>query len=182
MAKLANKKYGMALFQLAIETGKIDILFDETVALIELFKNEADLLKIITHPQVLPEEKITLLSNIFEGNLSDEMLGLFAIVVKKNREDDLNGILLHFLELVNKHNGHTVADVVSAVELSEVQVETIVKQLNKKLNKQVDVRTTVDSTLIAGLKISVDGLVIDGSVQKQIYDMKNRLLEIQLVQ
>ena len=69
----------------------------------------------------------------------------------------------------------TVAQVISATELSETQVSALSELLSRKLNKEVEVSASTDPSLLGGLYIHVDGCVIDRSVKKQISDMKDSL-------
>ena len=76
MAKLVNKTYGDALFDLAVSEGKTDTLFQEAVELREIFGENPDLLKLLTNPRIEKNEKIQIVENIFGGRASEEILVL----------------------------------------------------------------------------------------------------------
>ena len=72
MAKLVSKTYGDALFELALEEGKLDLLADEVKAVSEIISDNGDLTKLMNHPQIDKEEKVKIIENIFKNRISDE--------------------------------------------------------------------------------------------------------------
>ena len=80
------------------------------------------------------------------------------------------------IEQLGASRGVTVANVASSVELSERQSKRLEKILTEKLGKPIAAFVTVDDSLIGGLRIEVDGRVIDNSVRSQLYDAGQHLL------
>ena len=83
MAKLVSKTYGDALFELALEEGKLDLLADEVKAVSEIISDNGDLTKLMNHPQIDKEEKVKIIENIFKNRISDELLGLMVMIIEK---------------------------------------------------------------------------------------------------
>ena len=86
MAKLVSKTYGDALFELALEEGKLDLLADEVKAVSEIISDNGDLTKLMNHPQIDKEEKVKIIENIFKNRISDE---LFRTYGNDHREKSL---------------------------------------------------------------------------------------------
>ncbi|MCD8090706.1 MAG: ATP synthase F1 subunit delta, partial [Clostridiales bacterium] len=101
-------------------------------------------------------------------------------VFSKNREKQLPQIFEGFIELALESKGILTAYVESAVPLKPKYTEKIKKKLSKNLNKEIVIKEIVDESLIGGLKISVDGHVIDGTIKKQIGDLNKMLIENRL--
>ncbi len=176
MAKLISKRYAVALFELAKETDKMD-LFNQQVELIyDSIKNDKDFLTVLNHPRISGGEKFNLFQNIFKDNISEEILGLISIIVKKNRETEMLEILETFLELVKDYKGITTAYVYSAIALKDEQLAKIKENLSKNLNKEVIIKADVKPELIGGLVINVDGKVIDNSIKSNLENIKKRLI------
>ena len=91
-------------------------------------------------------------------------------------------ILDTFLKKVLDYKGIVTAVVESAVPLSEKKLNEIKEKLSNKLNKQVDVEALVEPELIGGLKITVEGRVIDNTVKSQLENMKKAMLNTKLAQ
>ena len=58
MAKLISKTYGDALFELAVEENKVDVLLDEIEQLQSILKENDEFGKLMTHPKIIKEEKL----------------------------------------------------------------------------------------------------------------------------
>lgn len=180
MAQLIGKRYANALFELAAEDNLIDEYHDQTVFILETFEQFPELMKILEHPHVPSDEKMNLLEQSFKNKINDNLLGLFNLVFRKNREDEIKPMLTGFIEKVKQHKGITEATLYSAIALSAEQISTIQTKLSQKLNKQVTIVSVVDPTYIGGLCIKVDGLIMDGTVKKQLEEVKTQLLETKL--
>ena len=77
MAKLVSKTYGDALFETAVEEHRVDDFFEETEGILRVLEENEELSRLMSHPQVVKEEKMQLIENIFKGKVSDEIVGLF---------------------------------------------------------------------------------------------------------
>ena len=52
MAKLVETTYGEALFELAVQESKVDELCEEAQAVIDIFKDNEDLVNVLKSPKV----------------------------------------------------------------------------------------------------------------------------------
>ena len=73
MAKLVSKTYADALFELAVEKGCEDAWLEDAKALLEILHENEELAKLMNHPQIVKEEKLQIIENIFKGKTADEM-------------------------------------------------------------------------------------------------------------
>lgn len=176
MAKLISKRYAVALFELAKETDKIDLFNNQVELMYNSTKDDKEFLAVLNHPRISGGEKFNLFQNIYKDNISEEILGLISIVVKKNRETEILEILETFLELVRDYKGITTAYVYSAMALSDEQLTKIKENLSKNLNKEIIIKADVNPELIGGLLINVDGKVIDNSIKRNLEDIKKGLI------
>lgn len=181
MAKLVANRYAQALFSIALEEDKLSQYESEVRLMRDVFVMDKEFLAVINHPQVTINEKISIMENSFKDTVADDIISLFALVFRKNREADIMDILEQFLAKSKEHRGVVTADVVSAIALNEQQINQIQNNLSKKLGKQVEIQTSVDKTLIGGLRIHVDGRIIDNTISYQILDLKKILLDMQFV-
>lgn len=53
--------------------------------------------------------------------------------------------------------------------------KVVVNGLTKKIGKEIHLNEIVDQSLIAGIKIEVDGKIIDASMLKEMTDLKKEL-------
>ena len=84
MAKLVSKTYADALFELAVEKGCEDAWLEDAKALLEILHENEELAKLMNHPQIVKEEKIQIIENIFKGKTADEIVGLMCQLIEKD--------------------------------------------------------------------------------------------------
>ena len=105
MAKLISKTYGDALFELAVEKNKIDVLSEETEQLRSVLSDNAEFGRLMNHPKIIKEEKIQVAKSVFEGRISEELLGFITIIISKDRYKDIDAILDYFIAEVKRYKG-----------------------------------------------------------------------------
>ena len=181
MAKLVSKTYGDALFELALEEGKLDLLADEVKAVSEIISDNGDLTKLMNHPQIDKEEKVKIIENIFKNRISDELLGLMVMIIEKNHYKHLVSVFDHFTERVKEYKNIGTAYITSAVELSDEQKQAIEKRLlDTTRYVEIEMKFDVDAALIGGMKIRIGDRVVDSSVKTKLEDLTRELTKIQL--
>jgi len=131
--------------------------------------------KIMELPRSADEEKRKFLESVFAERIHDDLMGILYLLTAEGRADEITRTLTAFINMGTVYTGRTTAYVVSATDLSEIQIEKLEEALSKKLKKPVDVEIEVDPSLIGGLYISVDGCLIDHTVKKQLSDLKESI-------
>lgn len=176
MAKLVSKTYGEALFELSIEEKNLDLVTEEVKLVIEVLSQNDDLLRLLNHPKISKEEKLTVIENIFKGRMSDTLVGFLVIIVDKGRYNELHSIFEYFLARVREHKSIGVAYVTSAIELSDTQKNAITNKLLATTKYvQFEMNYIIDSSIIGGLVIQIGDRVVDSSIQTQIKTLTKAL-------
>ena len=181
MAKLISKTYGDALFELALEENKIDDYVEEVRGVAQVLDENEDLTKLLNHPKIGKEEKIQVISQIFEGRISRELLGLINMIVEKDRNNEMKEIFTYFIDRVKEYKNIGVASVTSAVELTDSQKAQVEKRLLETTKYvQFEINYEVDKDLIGGMVIRIGDRVVDSSIRTRIYELTKDLTKIQL--
>jgi F-type H+-transporting ATPase subunit delta len=181
MAKLASTTYGEALFELAVSENKEDEIYAEITSLKEILADNPDFSKFMNHPNILKEDKLKMIEDVFRGRVCDELVGFLHLLVVKERYPEIDAILQCFTDLMKKHKGIGVAFVTTPKELSAPLRENV----EKKLLETTDFRTMemhyeVDESLIGGMVIRIGDRVVDSSVKTKLTKLQSDLLKTQL--
>ena len=181
MAKLVSKTYGEALYELAVESKALETIAEEVQLIKQAFAENEELRKVLNHPKISKEDKITLVESIFKGRLSDEVVGFLVLLVSKGRQGELDAILQVFEEKVREYKNIGVVFVTSAIELSEEQQKQIRKKLlNSTKYVQLEMNYSVDKALIGGLVIRIGDRIVDSSIRTKLSNMSRELQKLQL--
>lgn len=176
MAKQVNTTYGDALFELAVEEDRVDSIQEEITVLLQILQEHEELLQLLTHPEILKEDKETLLENIFKGRVSDAVMGMLLIVVKNDRSGELVHICEYVISRIKEYKNIGIAFVTSALELTAAQKNAIEKRLLETTGyTDMEMHYSVDAALIGGMIIRIDDRVVDSSVKRQLERMSATL-------
>ena len=181
MAKLISKTYGDALFELAVEKDKVDVLLEEIEQLKEVLSENEDFGRLMNHPKIIKEEKIQVAKNVFEGRISEELLGFLTIIITKDRYKDIDAILDYFVAEVKRYKGIGVATVTTAVPLKEEQCKKIEQRLLDTTEyTKMEMHYHLDESLIGGMVVRIGDRVVDSSIKTKLSELQKELLKVQL--
>lgn len=181
MAKLVSKTYGDALFEVAVESGKMDELREEVTVMADLLRTDDEFVKLMNHPQIVKEEKLKVIDTCFSHRLSDELVGFIRLIVQKDRFGQIEEIFDYFIGRVKEYMNIGTAIVTSALELNPSQKEAVEQKLlaTTKYTK-FDIIYHVDKELIGGMVIRIGDRVVDSSVRTKLHELTKELSKIQL--
>lgn len=178
MAKLVAKVYSDALFEVAIEENKVDLLFEELTLITDLFKEYPEFFELFKTPKISIEDKKKSIEEAFGGKISTEMLNFLKIILDKRRSSAIHSIKNEFDIRVLAHKGIEKATVESAVALDDTQLKTLESELSEKTGKVIQLKNNINPDIIGGLLLRVGDKVVDGSIRKRLNDMKDDLAQI----
>ena len=181
MAKLVSKTYGDALFDVAIESGKLDVFLEEAKMVKTLFAENEDMVKLMNHPQVTKEEKVEFLETCFSEKVTAELLGTMRLMILKDRAADMGVVLDYFIAKVKEYKNIGLATVKVAMPLTDEQKEKIRQRLLETTSYvEVEITYEVDPSLIGGMVIRIKDRVVDSSIKTKIANLSRELSNIQL--
>ncbi len=181
MAKLVSKTYAEALFELAVEEQKVDLLLEEILSVQTALEENPELIQFLEHPEILKEEKIHVIENIFKGKMSDDVTGFLVVIVTKGRSKELHAICAEFIAKIKEYKKIGSVQVISAMELNDEWKEKIREKLLKTTDyKELEICYRVDESLIGGMIIRLKDRVVDSSIKSRLELLKGQLEKISL--
>ncbi len=176
MASIIGKRYGNAMFDIANEGGWVERLEEELVLLRASF-DEGDVISFLKHPNVSIANKITVIEETYKGKISDDLIGLICLLIKKGRCEYFDDIFEQIWENIDEYNGKAKVYVSSAYELSDDEKKNLLEKLGTMTKKEIVPIYDVDESLIGGLVIRIGDKVADSSIKGGLNAMKKSLLE-----
>lgn len=177
MAELTvGRIYGSALFQAAIEVKKKEAILEEATGLLGILEQEPDLCALIDTLVISAEEKKDVVRSIFEGRISIELLNFLFVMIDKGRTRHFARAIKVYKELYNHEEGFSLGKIFSVEPLSGDRLEKFEAETGKLLRKNIKLDNEIDTGLIGGVKIFIDGKVIDASIRKRLEDMNNTII------
>ena len=75
----------------------------------------------MSHPKIVKEEKIKIITDIFTGKVSEELVGLLRMIVDKGHFEQVDSVFTYFIDEVKEYKNIGTAYVTSAMELSDAK-------------------------------------------------------------
>ena len=166
-------RYAQALFDLALETKKLDAVRADLKSLKAAWIESADLRRLATSPVISAEDQgkglIAVATKAKFETTTKNFLGLLA---QNGRARDLGSVITSFEALYAKHTGVVAAEVVSTQELTAAQLTHIRNALRQALGKAPELTTRIDPSILGGLKVKVGSKLFDASLKTKLDQMK----------
>lgn len=169
--------YGGSLYDLASEEKLTDAILVQMQEIREIFRENPDYLTLLSEPSIKKEERTDLIEKAFGAEAERYLVNFLKILCEKNIIREFDGCVQEFTRRYNADNNIAEAYVTSARELSDAQKAALKEKLEKVSGKNVSLVTKVDPALIAGIKVELEGVELDGSISGRINDISKKLSE-----
>ncbi|MGR3317965.1 MAG: ATP synthase F1 subunit delta [Candidatus Anammoxibacter sp.] len=169
--------YSRALYDIASNSGQVDLLEGELKALDALLKESKDLENVMMHPGISLNVKKKLVENILAYECSSLLKKFLFVIIDKRREKLLNLLYTAYLSVVREVKGIVLAEVQSTIELTEENIGKLKSNLERAIGKEVEITTTINSKILGGLVIRFGDKLIDGSIRSKLAKLKKNLMQ-----
>ena len=169
------RTYARALFDLAAASDAVDEADAGLVAIVDAIHGHTSLMSTLTDDAVPGPKKRAIMREIFETHVAAEALAVASVMVERGHADVVDAVARAYREIVQAERGVVVAEVVTAVPLTDELRVSIVERLSVSLGRPVSLRERVDASIIGGIIINVGGRVLDGSFSSQLDSVRSAL-------
>jgi F-type H+-transporting ATPase subunit delta len=152
--------------------GQIEEEFSSVVRTID---SNNDLRSKLTDELIPSAVRQQIVEGLLEGKAHRLTAQFISLVIGTGHARDLRDIAERISSRVAKGAGREVAEVRSAVALSDDQQRRLADALSKATGSQINLKVVVDPTVVGGIVATVGDKVIDGSVRNRLDQLKSRL-------
>jgi F-type H+-transporting ATPase subunit delta len=175
MADDRTLAYAEALFGVARAEGTLGEVEDELFRFSQTLQGNDELRNALTDAGIPAARRQQIVEDLLGGKASPTTVALVSMVVGTGRARELPSIIQTLVEMSAAEANKEVAEVRSAVPLTDDQRERLAKALEDATGKQVEVKVVVDPSVLGGIVAQVGDTVIDGSVRRRLDQLKNAL-------
>jgi len=167
--------YARAMLEVAKAEGILDRIEQELFGLTKVLESNEELRRTLSDASIPPERRQAIVEDLLGPKFLPLTASIVSFVVSTGRARDLPAIIEKLVERSAAERHHTLAEVRSAVPLSDDQKERLAKALSDNLGQQVEVRVIVDPDVLGGLVARVGDIVIDGTVRHRLDQLKEAM-------
>ncbi len=178
MAELISTTYSTALFDVCVEENKVDEFMNEVGFINETLKNNDEFFEILKTPRININEKKKIIDNVFGDKINKEIINFIKILIDKRRIGYIIDIANEFERMACEYKGIVKAKAYSSISLSSEQIIKLEKKLSEQSGKTVEIENIIDNSLLGGIMIKFNDVVIDGTLKGKLKSLENNLNRI----
>ncbi len=178
MAELISTTYSTALFDVCVEENKVDEFINEVGFVNETLKNNDGFFEILKTPRININEKKKIVDNVFGDKVNKEIINFIKILIDKRRIGYIIDIANEFERMACEYKGIVKAKAYSSISLSSEQIIKLEKKLSEQSGKTVEIENIIDNSLLGGIMIKFNDVVIDGTLKGKLKNLEDNLNRI----
>ena len=172
------KRYSLALYELAHEASLLDLIEKNSYALLKLVSANNDFNNLIKDPTINQVTLSNVITEICENSKLENLFKNFLnFLIEKRRFFYIEKILKNFLEICSEKRGELKAEIKSAKNLTENEINKITEELSNNFKSKIKLNYKYDQSLIGGLVVQVGSTMIDTSIKNKLQQIENRMIE-----
>ena len=171
-------RYSLALYELASEASVITKVEENSNSFLELISNSKDFRNLIKDPTLSQEILENVINKISKNfNLETLFKNFLNFLILKRRFFYIQQILISFNEICSEKKGELKAEIKSAKDLSQQEINKITEELSNTFKSKIKLNYNHDESLIGGLVVQVGSTMIDTSIKNKLQQIENRMIE-----
>ena len=164
--------YATALFNVAGTEGNLAEVEDELFRFARTLEASDELRTTLTDAALPVSRRQQIVEDLLGGKANPVTVSLASMVVGTGRSRDLVAIIDELVRLSAAEANKELAEVRSAVPLTDDQQARLTEALGRATGKALEVKVVIDPSVLGGLVAQVGDTVIDGSVRSRLEQLK----------
>ena len=172
------KRYSLALYELASEANSLIQVEENSLAFLTLISNNEEFDNLIKDPTASQDVLINIINKVSENSKLEVLFKNFvSFLITKRRFFYVEQILRSFIEICSEKRGELKAEIKSAKQLTQDEINKITEELSNNFNSKIKLNYEHDQSLIGGLVVQVGSTMIDTSIKNKLQQIENRMVE-----
>ena len=175
------KVYAKTLYEVAQEQKSspqdMDQLLLDMTSFQDLLRSSKEVRMGLISPIMPSKEKVNLVKEFGKRlSISEPAIRFLMLLARKERLGLLTEIKTAFETVRIEAEGGMVGSLVSAEPLVQNDVEDLATAFGKKFGKRIVFQVSTDPSLLAGMKVTVNGVTYDGTLRSQLVQLRDRFV------
>ena len=167
--------YATALFGVARTENNLAEVEDELFRFARTLESSDELRTTLTNAALPVSQRQQIVEDLLGGKANPVTVALSSMVIGLGRSRDLVSIIDELVRISAEEGNKELAEVRSAVALTDDQKARLAEALAKSTGKNVELKVIIDPSVLGGLVTQIGDTVIDGSVKTRLEQLKTAL-------
>ena len=168
--------YASSLVDIGQEKKILPDIEEEIKFIAGIMTDNKDFRHFLTSPGITKDAKKDFIEKIFKGKLSEPIVNFLKVLIDNDRQSaivEINDALAGLIDDVNNRQRVTI---ITSFDLDSTLKNKLAAKLKDVFKKEIILKEEIDPGILGGIIIRVGDTVIDGSLAKDLRNIKNDLL------
>lgn len=167
------RPYAKAAFEFAVEQDALESWHEMLIFAAQVAQND-DMKGFLSGSQSA-DKMADVFIQVCGEQVSGNAHNLIKIMAENGRLTTLSAVAELFTEMVADYRREITVDVVSGAKLNEEQKMQLNAALDRRLKRKIKLNCSVDASLVGGLVIKADDIIIDGTLRSKLNRLSDAL-------
>ena len=167
------RAYAEAMYLVAQAEEDLDQVEDELFRVARVIDGSDQLRDTLADPHLPIDRRQQVVDDLLAGKARPTTISLVSMAVSNGRVRELPAIVDAMVAMTARHANKEIAEVRSAIALTDDQTARLATALGQATGKEVEVKVIVDPSIRGGIIAQVGDTVIDGSVRRRLEQLRN---------
>jgi ATP synthase F1 delta subunit len=168
--------YARALFEVAKEQGKLDVVREQLGQFADALDGNRDLAVFFFSPYFSTEEKKDGLHRALDG-ADPAIVNFLESLLERHRMPVIFRIRAAYQRLWDEENKLLPVEVTSAVDLDEATVASIGERIGEQTGQRVELTSRVDPEILGGIVLRVGNSILDASIKHRLDQLRKHVAQ-----
>ena len=173
--------YAKALYAAAkdekVSSTEMDEIEQQLDLFIEVLDGHKEIRQALWAPVLSTKDKVAVIKALTEKAGYSKLVTLFLVLLaNKGRLPFFHEVREAFSGVRMEAEGGVLGRVISAEPMAEPELNSLTEAFTRKLGRRVSFRVSTDPTLLAGMKVSVNGTTYDGTLRAKLQLLRERVM------
>ena len=176
MAGALARKYARALVEVALEKKIQQQVRADLDSFLRLFEENAEFRNVLDNPAIPFRSKREIVKQVgARAQAAEEVTNFLSLLLQNNRITMLPEVQQAFVDVLNEKLGVLSGEVFTSTALRDDQKSNIESGVSGLTGKKVQLGYHEDPSLIGGIKIHLGSTIYDGTILKQLEEIRKRI-------
>ena len=168
--------YARALFQVALEQGKLDVLREQLGQLADALEENRQLAVFFFSPYFSTNEKQQALGGLLDG-ADEALLNFLGLLIENHRMPVIFRIRQAYEKLWEEENKTLPVEITSAIALDQKTTESLGETIGERAGRKVVLAARVDPDILGGIVVRVGNSILDASIRTRLEQLRRQVAQ-----
>jgi F-type H+-transporting ATPase subunit delta len=168
--------YARALFQVAREHGKLDLLREQLGQLAEALRQHRELAVFFFSPYFSTQEKEQALGRLLV-DADVHLVNFLRLLIENHRMPVIFRARQEYEKLWREENRMLPVEITSAIELDPATTESVGRRIGERAGRKVMLAVKVDPDILGGIVVRIGNSILDASIRNRLEQLRRAVAQ-----